>query len=115
MYIGQVSATTPGALMSLCFPGGLERYNSTIVIHMMPEQKLDWSRLTLALAIEERKLMPWTSAISLIGALCRGPEDAAVTQVANLLGQFGYGHGQVATTGAADLKGSISNPESFWA
>ncbi len=115
IYIGQVSATSPGGLMTLCFPGGLERYNATIVIHMMPEQKLDWSRLTLAEAIEARGLMPWTSAISIMGALARGPEDAAVTQVANLLGQFGYGHGKVATTGSCDLHGSVSTRESCWA
>lgn len=114
IYIGQVSATTPGGLMALCFPGGLERYNSTIVIHMMPEQKLDWTRLTLALCIEERGLMPWTSAISMMGALCRGPVDSAVTQVANLLGQLGYGHGKIATTASVDLRGCMSTDEALW-
>jgi len=115
IYIGIPSATTPGALMALSFPGGLERYNSTIAIHLMPEQKLDWNRLTLALCVEERGLMPWTSAASIMGALCRGPEDSAVTIIANLLGQFGYGHGKIAATGVADLQGSISSRESFWA
>jgi len=60
-----------------------------ITIHLMPEQKLDWSRLVLALCAEQRGLVPWASAISILGALCRGPEDAAVTQVANILGQLG--------------------------
>jgi methylamine--corrinoid protein Co-methyltransferase len=114
-YIGQTSATSAGGLMAICFPGMLERYNTTIALHMMPEQKLDWSRLVLALSCEERGLIPWTSAISLIGALCRGPEDSAVTLVANLLGQFGYAHGRQATLGAATLAGSISTLEALWA
>ncbi len=115
IYIGQTSATSAGGLMALCFPGALERYNTTIALHMMPEQKLDWSRLVLALSCEERGLIPWTSAISLIGALCRGPEDSAVTLVANLLGQFGYAHGKIAVNGAATIAGLSSTPETFWA
>jgi len=115
IYIGQTSATSVGGLMSLCYPGVLERYNTTIAIHMMPEQKLDWTRLTLALACEERGLIPWTSAISLIGALCRGPEESAITLVANLLGQLGYGHGKLATSGVATLAGTLSTPDAFWA
>ncbi len=114
LYIGSPNATTPGAVMALCFPGGLERHNTTIPILLMPEQKLDWSRLVLALSCEERGLMPLTSAISIVGALCRGPEDSAVTQVANLLGQFGYGHGTIANSGASDLQGRISPRETLW-
>jgi len=115
IYIGQTSATSAGGLMAVCFPGALERYNTTIALHMMPEQKLDWSRLVLALSCEERGLIPWTSAISMQGALCRGPEDSAVTLVANLLGQLGYAHGKIAVTGTATLTGSSSTQETFWA
>lgn len=114
IYIGQTSATSPGGLMSLCFPGGLERYNTTIALHLMPEQKLDWSRLVLALACEERGLIPWTSAISLIGALCRGPEESAATLIANLLGQFAYSHGRQALISASTLDGATSSKEVFW-
>jgi len=115
IYIGQTSATSAGGLMAVCFPGALERYNTTIALHMMPEQKLDWSRLVLALSCEERGLMPWTSAISLIGALCRGATDSAITLVANLLGQLGYAHGKIATSGAMAMEGGISTLEALWA
>lgn len=82
---------------------------------MIPEQKLDWSRLVLALCAKERGIMPWTTATTIMGALCRGPEDTAVAQVANLLGQLGYGHGTLGATNAIGLDGVFSNREAIWA
>lgn len=115
MYIGVSSASSVGGVMALCRPGVLERYNTMIPIHIMPEQKLDWDRLSLALCCEQRGMIPWSSASSIIGALCRGPVDSSVTLVANLLGQLGYGHGPLGFLVAVNLDGSHSSRDAIWA
>lgn len=105
MFMGWSSAMSPGAVMALCFPGLQERHNAMIPIGLVPELKLDWDRLVLAQCAEVRGMVPFTSVVEIMGALCRGPEDAAVAQVANLLGQLGYGHGTIATTCAMSVDG----------
>jgi len=115
IYLGKGSAASPGAVVSLWYEGGFERHNHMPPIHIMPEQKLDWSRLMIALAAEQHGMVPWTSAISIIGALCRNAEDAAVGVTANLLGQLAYGHGNIGLVTVVDLVGSSTTLPVMWA
>lgn len=115
MFLGLARAVSVGAVMACFFPGGLERHNATIAVHAMPELKIDWSRLVLAALAELRGIIPHIGASAIIGALCRGPEEAAVTSVASLLAQIGYSHGVLATGGATDISGAHSARGALWA
>lgn len=115
MFIGSSRAVSVGAIIAGFFPGGLEKHNSMIPIHLMPELKLGWSRLALAAYCQERGIIPWTSVSSIMGALCRGPEESAVSLVAGLLGELAFGHGTIGVVGAVELDGSHSRPGALWA
>lgn len=116
MLLGRSSATSPGAILASYYPGGLERHNAVMSsVYSQPEHKLDWNRLVLAVCAEERGIVPYLFAINVMGALCRGPEDAAVTQVSVLLGQLGYAHGTIVGASAVGLDGSTSRRGTLWA
>ncbi|MCL5736772.1 MAG: monomethylamine:corrinoid methyltransferase [Actinobacteria bacterium] len=112
-YLGNSSATSPQAVIATCFEGGLDRYNAMIPIHLMPELKLNWGRLVLGMFLEQRGMVPWISASSIMGALCRNPEETAVAQIASLLAQLGYGHGTIARVAGSGLDGVASHRETM--
>src|SRR5690606_38465842 len=41
-------AVSAGAVDALNYPGGLVPHNAMMTMHIMPEQKMEWSRLLLA-------------------------------------------------------------------
>jgi len=64
---------------------------------------------------QDRGIHPWQSAMSLIGALCRNPADAAVTLIANALGQYSYGHGPTMSFFSNRMDGTYGTREPNWA
>jgi hypothetical protein len=116
MHLGLLStASSVGATMACMRPGLREPHNTQIGIHIMPEQKIDWNRLVLAKYCEDRGITPWTSAVSVMGGLCRRGPDVAVGLVANLLGQLCYGHGSLASLFTNRMDGSWGDAECQWA
>ncbi len=116
MHLGLLcTASSVGAIMACIRPGLREPHNTQIGIHIMPEQKIDWARLMLAKFCEDRGITPWTSCVSILGALCRHAADSAVGLVANLLGQLCYGHGSLANLFANHLDSTWADVESQWA
>ncbi|MEJ2708227.1 MAG: monomethylamine:corrinoid methyltransferase [Anaerolineales bacterium] len=109
------TTTSVGGVLSCFYPGGLEPHNTQIAIHLLPELKLDWSRLRLAMYCESRGVIPWTSGFSVIGMLSRGPEDAAVGAMASLLGQLAYGHGTIGMIGVMPINGDLAQRPVLWA
>jgi methylamine--corrinoid protein Co-methyltransferase len=108
------TTTSVGGVLSCFFPGGLEPNNTQIAIHLLPELKLDWSRLRLAMYCELRGVIPWTSGFSVMGMLSRGPEDAAVGAMASLLGQLAYGHGTIGMIGVMPINGDLAQRPVLW-
>jgi hypothetical protein len=116
MHLGLLcTASSVGATMACMRPGLREPHNTQIGIHIMPEQKIDWSRLVLAKFCEDRGITPWTSCVSVMGGLCRGGPDVAVGLVANLLGQLCYGHGKLVSIFTNRMDGSWGDGETQWA
>jgi methylamine---corrinoid protein Co-methyltransferase len=109
------TVSTVGAIMSCIRPGLREPHNTQIGIHIIPELKMDWARLQLALFCQDRGITPWTSAMSMVGALNRNGAEAAVGIVANLLGQLSYGHGTLASLFSNHLDGRWADAETQWA
>ena len=109
------TVSTVGAILACIGPGLREAHNTQIGIHVIPELKLDWTRLLLAQFCQDRGITPWTSSMSMVGALNRNGAEAAVGIVANLLAQLSYGHGTVASLFSNHLDGRWADAETQWA
>jgi methylamine--corrinoid protein Co-methyltransferase len=109
------TVTSIGGTMALIGPGLREAYNTQIGIHIMPEQKIDWTRLVLTQFCHARGIIPWQSSMSLLGGLCRGAADSAVALTANMLGQFSYAHGPTISFFPNHMDGSWATKDTLWA
>ncbi|MBI3978570.1 MAG: monomethylamine:corrinoid methyltransferase [Chloroflexi bacterium] len=115
MHLGVLSTVfTFGGVLSVLKSGLREPHNTQLGIHIMPEQKIDWSRLLTAYFAEQNGFVPWTSAMSVIGGLCGGPAGTAIGLLANLLGQLAYGHGTLGSMVATHLEGHGGTREALW-
>lgn len=109
------TATTAAATMA-CIDGGFRGpHNTHIGIHIMPEQKVNWERFILAHFCQQRGIVPWQSAMTMIGALCRNAAEAAVALVANVLGHLSYGHGPICSLFPTHIDGSWGTRDCAWA
>ncbi|MCB1615099.1 MAG: monomethylamine:corrinoid methyltransferase, partial [Pseudomonadales bacterium] len=90
-------------------------WNTQIGIHIIPEMKIDWNAFQMAKFCQDRGIEPWTSCVSLTGALCRNGADTAVGIVCNALAQLAYGHGGMVQMFANHLDGTWSDQETQWA
>jgi len=116
MHCGLLATvSTIGGTMAMIGPGLREAHNTQIGVHIIPEQKIDWTRLILAQFCQDRGIVPWQSSMSLIGGLCRDAADTAVGLVANMLGQLAYAHGPLCSLFTSHLDGRISTRSSYWA
>jgi methylamine--corrinoid protein Co-methyltransferase len=109
------TASTPSGTMAVMEAGYRNAYNTQIGIHIMPEQKLDWSRFLLSQYCEIKGIEPWQSSMSCIGGLCRDGAEVAVTMVANALGQISYAHGSSMSYFPSHLDGTWATRDSHWA
>lgn len=109
------TVSSAAATFALIGPGLREAHNTQIGVHIIPEQKISWNQLVMAQFCRERGIVPWQSAMSMIGGLCRDAAEAAVGIVANLLGQLAYASGPLASVFSNDIKGHSANPPSQWA
>jgi len=109
------TASTASGTMAVMEAGYRDACNTQIGIHIMPEQKIDWSRLLLAQYCEIKGIEPWQSAMSCIGGLCRDAAETSVTMVANALGQLSYAHGCTMSLFASHLDGAWGTRDSHWA
>lgn len=117
MFLGLpgTNTITPSALITCCSVTELEPHQTQIPIHIMPEQQINWTRLQLAYYAEQKGFVPFTNAIGIVGAVCRGPEEAAVACMANLIAQLGYGHGNIGGILIVDHTATRSSRETLWA
>lgn len=116
MHLGLLATvSTPAGIMAMIRDGVRGPHDTHIGVHIVPEQKFNWNQLVLAQFCQDRGIVPWQSSNSMIGALCRNPEDTAVTLIANELGQMSYGHGPLCSLWASHLDGRSATWQSQWA
>lgn len=108
------TASTVGATMQAIRPGFRDERNTHIGVHVIPEQKIDWDRLLLSHFCHDRGIVPWQSAMSLLGGLCRDAADASVGLVANMLGHMSYAHGPICSLFPNHMDGSWGTRETDW-
>ncbi len=109
------TASTPGAIMECVGAGFRDASNTQIGVHIHPDQKIDWERLILAHFCKDRGIVPWQSAATLIGGLCRDPADAAVAMVASVLGHMSFAGGPMCNIFPTTIDGSWSTRTTIWA
>lgn len=109
------TVSTAAATFAMIGPGLREAHNTQIGVHIIPEQKISWNQLILAQFCRERGIVPWQSAMSMIGGLCRNAAEASVGIIANLLGQLAYANGPMSSIFSNDMKGRSANLPSQWA
>jgi len=116
MNLGLLATVSTASATFACIrPGIREPYNTQIGIHVLPEQKITWNQMLMAHFCQDRGIHPWQSSMSLIGALCRNPEDAAVTLIANGLGQLSYGGGPTMSFFSNLMDGTYGTRQPNWA
>ncbi len=116
MHCGLLATvSTAAATFAMIGPGLREAHNTQIGVHIIPEQKISWNQLILAQFCRERGIVPWQSAMSMIGGLCRNAAEASVGLIANLVGQLSYASGPMASIFSSDMKGRAATLPSQWA
>jgi methylamine--corrinoid protein Co-methyltransferase len=119
MHQGLLCTASSAAASFACIDDHNENLRSTwntqIGIHIIPEMKIDWNAFQMAKFCQDRGIEPWTSCVSLTGALCRHGGDTAVGIVCNALAQLAYGHGGMVQMFANHLDGTWSDQETQWA
>jgi methylamine---corrinoid protein Co-methyltransferase len=86
-----------------------------IPIQLMPELKLNWSKLDLALYCQYHGIHPWTDIVSVIGAFCRNPVESSIAQTAGVLGAWAFTGGSTASIWTTDLEGLCTRKRNLWA
>ncbi|MFO8011527.1 MAG: monomethylamine:corrinoid methyltransferase [Dehalococcoidia bacterium] len=116
MHCGLLATvSTAAATFAMIGPGLREAHNTQIGVHIIPEQKISWNQLILAQFCRERGIVPWQSAMSMIGGLCRNAAEASVGLIANLVAQLSYASGPMASIFSSDMKGRAATLPSQWA
>jgi hypothetical protein len=116
MSLGLLCTVSTASATMACVDGEFRGpHNTHIGVHIIPEQKINWERLLLAQFCEERGIVPWQSAMSMIGVLCRDGAEAAVGVVANVLGQLSYAHGPICSVFPNHRDGTWATPACLWA
>jgi hypothetical protein len=116
LSLGLLCTVTTASATIACVDGEFRGpHNTHIGVHIIPEQKINWERLLLAQFCEERGIVPWQSAMSMIGVFCRDGAEAAVGLVANMLGQLSYGHGPICSVFPNHRDGTWATPACIWA
>jgi methylamine--corrinoid protein Co-methyltransferase len=109
------TASTASATMA-CVDGEFRGpHNTHIGIHIMPDQKVNWERFLLAHFCQQRGIVPWQSAMAMIGAFCRDGAEAAVALVASILGHVSYGHGPICSVFPTHIDGTWATRDCVWA
>jgi hypothetical protein len=115
MHLGVLATVfTFGGVAAVLQNGLRHQRNTQLGIHLMAEQKLDYSRLLTAYFCEQNGFQPWTSATAIIGGLTGGPAGTAVGLLGNLLGQLAFGHGNLGSLFTSHLGGNSGTREACW-
>ncbi len=109
------TVSTVGAIMHCMSDEFRGPHNTHIGVHVIPEQKIDWDRLILANYCRDKGIVPWQSAMSLMGGLCRDAADAAVGLTANVLGHMSYAGGPMCSLFPTHMDGTWATPQCIWA
>ncbi|MBW1803552.1 MAG: monomethylamine:corrinoid methyltransferase [Deltaproteobacteria bacterium] len=117
LYLGVFppGGIAPEAIFCQWSAEGIAPERGQIAIQLMPELKLNWSKLNLALFCRYHGIHPWTDIVSVIGAFCRNPVESSIAQTAGVLGTFAFDHGSTASIWTTTIDGLCTKKQNLWA
>jgi methylamine--corrinoid protein Co-methyltransferase len=86
-----------------------------IPIQLMPELKLNWGKIDLALYCQTHGIHPWTDIVSVIGAFCRNGLESSISQAAGVIGAWSFTGGSTASIWTTDIQGLCTRKRNLWA
>ncbi|HLA81772.1 MAG TPA: monomethylamine:corrinoid methyltransferase [Thermoleophilia bacterium] len=116
LYLGPFppGGISTGAIFCNHSAAGLDPARTQIPIQLMPELKLDWSKLDLAFYCQAHGLHPWTDIVSVIGAFCRNSLESSISQTAGILGAWSFTGGSTASVWTTDIEGLCTRKRNLW-
>lgn len=117
LYLGPYppGGVSPQAILCNHSAAGLDPARSQIPIQLMPELKLNWAKLSLALYCQSHGVHPWTDIVSVIGAFCRNALESSISQTAGVLGAWSFTGGSTASVWSTDIEGLCTRKRNLWA
>ncbi len=117
LYLGVLppGGISPEAIFCNFSAEGIAPERGQVAIQLMPELKLNWSKLNLALFCNYHGVHPWTDIVSIIGAFCRNPVESSIAQTAGVLGTFAFDHGSTASIWTTTIDGLCTTKRNLWA
>jgi methylamine--corrinoid protein Co-methyltransferase len=117
LYLGPFppGGISPEAIFCNHSAAGLEPTRTQIPIQLMPELKLNWSKIDLALYCQTHGVHPWTDIVSVIGAFCRNALECSISQTAGVLGAWTFTGGSTASVWSTDIEGLCTRKRNLWA
>ena len=117
LYLGVLppGGISPEAIFCNFSTEGIAPERGQVAIQLMPELKLNWSKLNLALFCNYHGVHPWTDIVSIIGAFCRNPVESSIAQTAGVLGTFAFDHGSTASIWTTTIDGLCTTKRNLWA
>ncbi len=115
MNLGLLCTASTVAATMQCVDSSFRRpHNTQVGVHVHPELKIDWDRLLLANYCESKGIVPWQSATTLLGLLCRDGADAAVAMVASMLAHMSFARGPMCNVFPTDMAGNWGDRSVIW-
>ncbi|MBI4334306.1 MAG: monomethylamine:corrinoid methyltransferase [Chloroflexi bacterium] len=110
LWLSGAEVSSPPAILACYMEEGLlNKFNSYISVHLMPELKLDWDCLRLTYAAQTMDVYRFCAADPILGGYCRNSEEAAIVAVATLLGYMVYASDKgIVHTNVIDRQGNYT-------
>jgi methylamine--corrinoid protein Co-methyltransferase len=117
LYVGPFppGGVSPEAIFCNFTAESIESARGQIPIQLMPELKLNWAKLDLALYCQYHGIHPWTDIVSVIGAFCRDALESSIAQTAGVLGAWAFTGGSSASIWTTDIEGLCTRKRNLWA
>lgn len=116
LYVGvyPVSGISPEAIFNTYTVGDFDPQRGQVAIQLMPELKLSWSKLKLAIFCLSHGVHPWTDIVTVIGGFTRNPVESSISQIAGILGTFAFDQGSTAAVWSTTINGLCTTRRNLW-
>jgi methylamine---corrinoid protein Co-methyltransferase len=116
LYLGPFppGGISPEAIFCNHSAAALPPAQAQIAIQLMPELKLGWSKIDLALYCQSHGVHPWTDIVTVIGAFCRNALESSISLTAGVLGAWTFTGGSTASVWSTDIEGLCTRKRNLW-
>jgi methylamine--corrinoid protein Co-methyltransferase len=110
-----LTPVSPAAVISSFYPEGYRKGTTGVAVYVWSEMKVEWAHLILGYYAAQSGILTYLGVMPMIGALCRGPEDAAVAAIAETLGLAIFSNSPITVTSPFNTEAILTTRECLWA